>query len=200
LIVTIEIQNKTISLLQKAPDFHHKIVYIRQISHQPLDKFPIRWASQPPQNLGDEVTKRVTMVKDDQAVTPCAFHWLLRTSIWNHGLEQCVHTFKRSNNIDVSVVPVDMPVEALFDNVPTALHLLMAAQVAAIPRISIDFLILTVICYIYMLYMLCAVIHGQSHYMHEHRRSNKRVHCWVKTVVPQRVMHCQPVTLTMRYD
>jgi len=27
--------------MQKAPDFHHKIFYIRQISHQPLDKLPI---------------------------------------------------------------------------------------------------------------------------------------------------------------
>jgi len=39
--------------MQKAPDPHHKIFYIRQISHQPLDKFPIRQIPQTP-TFGDK--------------------------------------------------------------------------------------------------------------------------------------------------
>ena len=39
----------------------------------------------------------------------------------------------------------EVPVEARFENVPTASHQWMAAQLRAFPRISIDFLVVTVI-------------------------------------------------------
>jgi hypothetical protein len=58
--------------MQKAPDSHYKIFYIRQISHQPLDKFPIMQTSQTPTS-GDKTTKSVTLHTDDQASCSSCF-------------------------------------------------------------------------------------------------------------------------------
>jgi hypothetical protein len=66
--------------MQKAPDFHHKIFYIRQIFHQPLDKFLIRQTSQTP-IYDDKTTKLETLHTDDQAFARWAFHYTLAFEI-----------------------------------------------------------------------------------------------------------------------